>query len=549
MENRGPEIEFEDGVPMPPMVRPVVLLQGTDYEMGCQYYRQLIEIFGPEVSSYEWNPILPWTRSPMKRGEYTQNELRELGKYEATIKKYIPEMIDFMAGMAEGATDAGVPLSYQDILNFFVKRWTYIGSVGEQPYPPLCSGFAAWGSATKDRRLIFGGTGDLEMTVHEVLIMAFPDTGNNFLCNTATGPAYHPGMNNRGLAYVHHGGCRPGGPVCNCGHLPSPPYAIPMPLSTMHILRFANNADEAKEMTLSFPVLAGGLFVDIRGNNWCIECTELPAIRQAGYLGERDFLYATNNGLCKEVGLKGWTYVPHGGWVGPQGEAGDSITRNVSAWNLFNNYHGEVDVEFAKMVWRFPGTEVAGLDERYIGSRSNSTPSVGIPDDGDEGIFYLATGSPIRSQPLKWGYFRANNTYAFMKVRLAADPKAVVEDARKQAWNDVHRANEEIAKLTIWDPPFAPLDAIYDKAVKEMVKGSYYAGKVLSEETTGNDTLCALAKALRYLTRAQCLARKAYNALVPPARTPEDLGLQPWFGNWAEWETWRREPSCVEDLP
>lgn len=538
MENKRPEIEFEDRVPMPAIVRPVVILKGSDYDMGYQYYRQLVEIFGPMVSSYEWNPILPWTRTPMRRGEYTRNELTELRKYEETIKKHIPEMIDFMRGMAEGATDADVPLSYLDILNFFVRRWTYIGSVGEQPYPPMCSGFAAWGSSTKDRKLIFGGTGDLEMTVHEVLIMAFPETGNNYLCNTATGPAYHPGMNNKGLAYVHHGGCRPGGPVCNCGYLPKPPYALPMPLSTMHILRFANNADEAKEMTLSFPVLAGGLFVDAHGNNWCIECTELPAIRQAGYLGEKDFIYATNNGLCKEVGIEGWTYIPHAGWVGPECQARDSITRNIEAWNLFTNYHGKVDVEFAKMLWRFPGTAVVGLDERYIGSKSNSTPSVGIPDNGDEGIFYLATGSPIRSHPLKWGYFRANNTYAFMQLKLGADPKAVIEAAKEQAWNDIHQANAEIAKLTLWDPPFAPLDEIYNKAVKEMIKGSYYVGMVLSGETKANDTVCTLAKALRYFTKAQCLAKQAYNALVPPAKTPEDLGLQPWFGSWATWEKW-----------
>lgn len=530
------EIEYEEGVPIPPMVRPVVILSGSDYEMGYQYYTQLVEIFGKEPCSYEWHPLFAWTRSPMHRGEFTKEELKELGKYEETIRKHTPEMVDFMRGMADGATDAGVPMSYMDILNFYVKRWTYIGSVGKQPYPPMCSGFAAWGSATKDGKLIFGGTGDLEMTVHETTIMAFPATGNNYICNTATGPAYHPGMNNKGLAYVHHGGCRPG-PVCNCGHLPKPPYALVMPFSTMHILRFAKDAKEAKEMTMSFPVLSGGVFADIRGNNWCIECTDPPAIRQAGYLGEKDFIYATNNGLCKEVGKEGWKYIPHAGWMGSKGEAGNSITRNVEAWNLFTNYHGNVDLEFAKMIWRFPGTPAAGLEERYLGSKSNSTPSVGIPDNGNNGVFYLATGSPIRSDPVKRGFFRPDNTYAYMQLKLAADPRSAVEASRQEAWNYIHEANAGFSKLKICDPPFAPVEDILNKAMREAIKGSYHFGRVSSGETKGNESICTLAKSLRHFARAQCLAKKAYESLVPSPKSPEDLGLKPWFGDWAKWES------------
>jgi len=42
-------------------------------------------------------------------------------------------------------------------------------------------------------------------------------------------------------------------------------------------------------------------------------------------------------------------------------------------------------------------------------------------------------------------------------------------------------------------------------------------------------------KAIRAFTRCQALARQVYNALVPPAATPEDLGLRPW-GYWSERE-------------
>ncbi len=45
----GIEISFAGEVPMPPNFRPVVILSGSDYEMGYQFYQQLIQIFGPWI--------------------------------------------------------------------------------------------------------------------------------------------------------------------------------------------------------------------------------------------------------------------------------------------------------------------------------------------------------------------------------------------------------------------------------------------------------------------------------------------------------------------
>ncbi|MFC1534605.1 hypothetical protein ACFL7M_14725 [Thermodesulfobacteriota bacterium] len=40
-----PEIVFEDGIPLPPSIRPVIILQGSDYDIGYQYYQQIMQIF------------------------------------------------------------------------------------------------------------------------------------------------------------------------------------------------------------------------------------------------------------------------------------------------------------------------------------------------------------------------------------------------------------------------------------------------------------------------------------------------------------------------
>ena len=45
----GVEIPYAGEVPLPPNVRPVIILSGSDYEMGYQFYQQLIQIFGPWI--------------------------------------------------------------------------------------------------------------------------------------------------------------------------------------------------------------------------------------------------------------------------------------------------------------------------------------------------------------------------------------------------------------------------------------------------------------------------------------------------------------------
>ena len=42
------EPESESG-PLPPSIMPVVVLQGSDYDMGYQYYQQLAQVLGPWV--------------------------------------------------------------------------------------------------------------------------------------------------------------------------------------------------------------------------------------------------------------------------------------------------------------------------------------------------------------------------------------------------------------------------------------------------------------------------------------------------------------------
>ena len=86
-------------------------------------------------------------------------------------------------------------------------------------------------------------------------------------------------MNNKGLAYVHHGATH---------WIQSKPKeqwteGVPEGVANLHTLRFAKQAAEAKDMQLAYASgdgFAGGFWADIQGNAYVIESRENPrAIR------------------------------------------------------------------------------------------------------------------------------------------------------------------------------------------------------------------------------------------------------------------------------
>jgi len=557
-----PEIPYADDVPLIPNVRPVIVVSGSDYDMGCQWYTQIFEIYG---------------KKPLEKRAYrkfTTKELSDLEAYDRNIKKYIPEMKDVLEGMVAGANDVGIPLSYEEVLAKWLRRWedALRSTAG-------CSGFAAWGSATKDGKLVCGGSGDHQMTIgdseilnFEYIVVVFPEKGNSFAMSTSTGPAWHPGMSNKGVAYVHHGNTE----VLRSLQEPEVRdlgYDIPGPMMTMHTLRYANTANEAKDIILSLPGEPGGLWADVSGNAFDIENRDNPrCVRKPGDNGEVDFIYSTNNLLSKELGqllrpppegkydyhgrdgLHGPAYrmlwpekpvfIPHAGWLGRNQDI-PSVTRNLGIWNMLHYYHGEVDIEFAKMMWRFPGEQpsyptLEEADEAWSKTRGagwhtkmcnleNAMIGIMQPDDGNEGLYYVSQGCAARiTSPMGPGshYYRIAPTYSFYQLKLDSCPEKVAETARNRAQYDQYYANLELRKLNYGDCAYAPLDAIFNEAATEWQKGEFYRN--LAMETKGNESTNYYAKAIRAFARCQALAGKVYNALVPPADSPEDLGLRPW---------------------
>ena len=382
-----PEIAFVDGVPMPPSVRPLIIVQGSDFELGYQYFQQLVQIYGTWIPSHKWGFL--YYCVPLHRKTLTAEELGALKQFETYIEKYAPEWIDILGGMAAGATDAGVPLTYQDLLAFYVLYealfpWSPKSFV--IPNRPACSGFAAWGRATKDGGLVCAGSGDDNAGFFAHTVMVFPESGNNFIASPYNMPGFgghpsHPGMNCKGLAHVHHG--------TGTFALDKWGYTLPRGMGNMHILRYASSAKEAADMHLGYPPAVnykeGNFFADVTGDALIIESRNPAVIRRSGYLGETDFLYHTNNFLSRQNGdPEEQDYIPHGGWLSKvlKGrEAMDltawSVSRNLFMWNMLHNYQGDVDPGFAEMMYRFPSTisrpTLEAADAEYLPKEAKRT--------------------------------------------------------------------------------------------------------------------------------------------------------------------------------
>jgi len=530
------EIPHDGDVPLaPPSVRPVLIMSGSDYDMGYQYTTQITKIFGP------------WILERKQQGTFTEEKLAQLKEKEEYIQQYTPEFIDFMKGMADGATDAGVELSYEEVLADYTAVKADTGG---------CSSFIAFGSATKDGKLIFAASPDSQSRLDDAIIMFFPETGNNFMTDNRAGGVMFGGMNNKGVTYAHHGaGVTFGGR----------PTQIPSYFCTLHSLRFANTALEAKEMQLAYPnPRTKGIWGDVYGNVFVMEMKDPVTIRYPGDNGERDFIFSTNNTLNPALGMYmgdiyGLTWDINLGFFGEPGDI-YSNARNAGMWNLLDNYHGLVDLEFAKMMYRFPAPQpdyptLEEADAAYsaeqgkgwnakIGNLSNSMVVVGIPDDGDEGLYYVSQGCATRyGQPAGPGshFYVPYTTYSFVELKLASSPRKGTEAARARAQYNLYDAHVELNKLDYWDPPYAPLLAIFNQAATEWNKGEYYMEE--AKLTEGTESVLLWGKSLRAFTRCQALAKQVYNSLIPPPDTPEDLGLREFGGAWGEWVLvpWERE--------
>jgi len=528
---------------LPPSILPVVILRGSDYQMGFQY--------GEQACAYIDRTREDKWASALQR--FSREEvLKALQANQTFVRRYTPEWIDFMKGMADGASRAGYPMTYTDVLLMNCtlpdpKTSVFpAGAENEQLPPKGCSVASAWGSATKDGRLIGIDTLDTPDVAHAVVVVAYPDRGNAWICGTDAGEiGDHFLMNNKGLFLGNSGG----------GASPRPEdegYGLCWALSLPYLVRFCNTAVEARDMVMKWTINVPENFhlVDVHGNAFVVEKTaSVQAVRKPGDFGEKDFMFSTNNYLAEPMKV-----TKEGGFVGGHGGYGAySAPRNKMIWDMLHNYSGSIDVEFAEMMLRFPGEAppyppTGGWEATYC-RPTNLWTAVVTPHDGDEGIARICTGPVGRvlqssiagdGSVMRPTYRYAAGTHTFFQLQLAKGPLELAKAAKKAAEEEIATAYGRLMPLNYRDAGYAGLKELYGRAVAEMFEGrNEFNRAVLAGKEAGktNKTLMLFGKAASLYGRAQAHAREVYEALVPAPTDPADLGLRPFGGSWAAWET------------
>lgn len=410
----GTEILFSDDVPLVPTICPVVVLEGSNRDMGRQYARQVIEIYGK------------WIFARQAGRMFTEAERAEIVRWRQELQRHMPETLEFARGWAIGATQAGLPMTEEQAVAILTgtrkpamapaplgfafidpkddkSHAAYMGmpSKGDVAPEDLCSGIAAWGKATTDGKLVAGSSTDHDMT-YEATIVAFPADGNAFIYTpfSANGAipmlgeqfmSGHPGFNSKGMAYVHHAGGNTGEPKEQWG------YGVRRGPMTLHLLQYCDDAADACDRQLDFPVgdtaislgSAGGLFAD-NGQAFAVEaragCPDAPQpiIRRQTYdaYGRGyDVLYANNNAIDPRSGHlnapppEGYRYSLAGGWYTFDAKAIDvarggaamrclmaksSEGRNRYAYRVAMEGYGRIDLDYMTMAYRQSGVVPAG---------------------------------------------------------------------------------------------------------------------------------------------------------------------------------------------
>jgi hypothetical protein len=506
--------------PLPPSIMPVVFISGTEYEMGYQYGLQLAQ-------SIELIKNEEWVRALTTFHGEKDEIMKELKACQWHVKKYAPEQIDRMKGMADGATQAGHSMTFADILliNARVHK-TGDGARYPSPVEDLgsgCSVWAAWGKATKDGSLIVGDSKD-DVYTYQVVTVAFPKEGNNYITTGRPGElSQHSSMNDRGLHVGANG--------TSGERAIDRTYGLPYSCALLRLVQFADSAAEAKEMVLSWDLywIRGLNFnlVDEDGNAFCVETTGAQKeVRKSGDFGEKDFIYSTNiylTGKMKplDIGSK-MMYLKN------------SPSRNEQIHSFLTRYHGKIDPDFAKMMWRNPGYG-------KIGNLANHRIVISLPRKGDKGTAYFCSGTASKEaypafatgcgpfpgsidNPDRSGHsYVIAPTYSFYKLALASNP-AEVAQAAAEAAHDVHAmAFRELSKLNYNSAGYSVLTILFSESVAEYYKGKAAENRGFLAE--GNPALSYFSAAATAYARAQALGMQVYNALVPPAATPQDLGL------------------------
>jgi hypothetical protein len=356
----GPIVAAASGTSAPPPIR-VVVVSGTNYEMGVQYGEQAAELIAVN-RDVVWN-ILE-TKVPVERS-VIEKDIEVWTYYQ---KKYDPGLTDWFLGISQGCKNKGFEVSYADLVALMVYPQE-VWARPDMPYPAetgvvaaapsksstllaaartdtrprsSCTAFAASGNATQGHAPMVSITGGAMLeVVNYVILIAFPTDGERFIALTDAGRiANNQGMNSK-FGWVMPAAVNAPWPPCASS------WGVTSEVYFHYLMQYPKSAKEAVKYLDKTP--KGGvtglfLFADHSGEVFIYEggiCGS--AIRKPGDLGEnKDFVASTNHYNSPKME----PYNLPADWFP------DTRVRYATAFKKLSSAKpGTVGVDFAKALW------------------------------------------------------------------------------------------------------------------------------------------------------------------------------------------------------
>lgn len=478
-ENESDELLFDPEVDQND-IQDVVYLQGSWYEMGCQY---------AESAAYSLNRFYTVAYSEMLENAGGDKEVvyDTIEGYMDDVKEQCPDLYDFVQGVADTSelfdfTQAAIAtVCYTAPVNGAVKN-----------LDETCENISAWGSATADGHLLAATNGDTvvdDENQYCSIMVLFPDNGYSVICSS--GACSNANMNSQGVILLLSGGQHA---------LEEDEYTDQLTGAwmTVYLMTQCATADEAIEMEgegIFITWLGNTHIVDTDGNAYVIESTASHrVVRASGDYGETDYLIANNHYLSDEMQSSLYN----------DGSYDDCPVRYDTVEQIYKENFGSIDIgimheaiasrryyengEWSDINWSL------GLDTFYSSDSSNNVYKTTIRTllDATDLTFYRQLGS---SDP--YNNAVPNATARFCKLILSED----VASVNLMAGYD--------ASLLIW---YASRDLSLAEEKDETLEENLNIAKSSYQEGSSYGKLARLAAAEGDTTKALSLYGKATSA-------------------------------------
>jgi hypothetical protein len=448
----------------------VVVVSGTNYEMGVQYGEQAANLIALN-RDVVWKLLDKQVVDPNGVPLGHNGVVKDIQVWNYYLEKHDLGLKKWFLGISQGCKNKGLNVSYMDLMAIMVfPQEIWARPAGEYPTEtrvtasavskpnknakvlakartnaiPIssCSSFAATHSATRDGQAMVSITGGafLEVTNY-VILVAFPTEGEQFVALTYAGRiASNAGMNDKYAWVMPASVTAPWLPNASSWGVTSEVYFH-------YLLQYCKSPSDAVKYLDATP--KGGVtglfvFADKKRNVFIYEGGySASAIRKPGDLGEKDFVVTTNNyndPSMVQYNL-GADYFP------------DTFVRYDTVFKkLSSARRGTVDLDFVKAVW---------LSNDWYDAANDTWYTVPVPNDESDFNMCNVPGNLCEGGEYQMIQYPASNT-AYLQLGVPQGTSI------QNYWPENPKPTGEYTKWQLHDSIHGTASAASDDALRVM---------------------------------------------------------------------------------